>query len=371
MIPKMSSQDFNKILEDCKEAIDRTRLDIKDIKDDINIKTTITDHEIEYTNLLLKEVGYSSKDDEYMMLSNALGGLYEVYSSVTHASFKREPVNIFNLKAINATEDFFRDEIDVSINGVKNSYYKNILKSDKVKNKKIFFEERKDFTEIKENEVEDIKAHLFNKNNIKLEFEVNIDRAVGISKFNLIEIDPYLMGSFDLASIEIYEEDKEKPVRIVPRINRLGKIRILLDKKYLFKKVVFNIEPNYKTVKSGIKIIPFGFKHIFFLEADFRTDSKAIIKYSSDDYIDFINNSVTLLTPFGKKETSIIEEGIKIYLDYKNNILENEHQPSEMVKNPIARNLHSIYFEVPLNKKDEDNFIENSISAIKFFVETR
>lgn len=371
MIHKMSSQDFNEILDDCKKSIDKTRIDINNIKEEIDIKTLITEYEMEYINLLLKEISYSSKDDEFMMLSAALGGLYETYSSVTHATFKREATNVFNLKAVNSNADFFRDEVDVAINGITNEYFKNILKSDKVENKKIFFEERKDFSSVPTSDIEDIEKHLLNKNNIKIEFNINSERAVGSSRFNVIELDPFLMGSFNIESIEIYEEDKAKSIKTIPRIERAGKIRIILDKKYVFKKVVINIEPEYNTIKSGVKIIPFGFKHIFFLEADFRTDSKVILRYRSNEYIDFINNSATLLTPFGKKETSLTEEGIKIFLDYKNNILENEHQPSEMVKNPIARNLQTIYFEIPLKKKAEEDFTEQSVTAIKFLIETR
>lgn len=371
MIHKMSSQDFNKILDECRKQINETRISVNKIKEEIDIKTIVSQYEIEYTNILLKENSYASKDEEFITLSSSIGGLYEEYSSVAHAALKRDPINIFNLKATNSTNDFFRNEVDVTINGITNEYYKNILKSDNVKDKKIFFEERKDFTEVEKEEVEDFEKFVLNGNNIKLEVTLDESRAIGISKFNAIEIDPFLMGSFGTESIEIYEEDKDKPVKIIPAINRIGKTRIILDKKYLFKKVVFNIKPKYSSVKNDTKIIPFGFKHIFFLECDFRTDSKAIIRYKADRFIDHVNNSATLLTPFGKSDTTLTKMGIKIYLDYKNNILENEQQPSDMIKNPIARNVDTIYFEVPLIKKEEEEYIRNSITAVKFSIGTR
>lgn len=371
MKKKMSSQELNNILLETQNKINNMNEDINRTKKESNKKLLINKYETEYIINKMQKIQFKEKEDgDFLLLNEAFKGLYSSYCNIVHPYFKKEPINIFNLRAINNPIPFFRDEVSVRINSVENDYYKNILKAEDVKGKEIFFEEYPDKTELIDG-TEEHPSELINKNDIVIEISVNKDKSISISKFNMIEIDSYLLGSFDINSIKIFG-DEETPVVILPKISNAGKTRIILDKKYIFKKVEFNITPKYKTTQDTKTIIPFGIKHIFFYEADFRSDSYIVLQYNSDRFIDNIKNDLMILSPFGFKDTTIKEEGIEIYLDNNNGTLENKHEPSENIKNPIARNLKTIYFKIPLGEKlNKQNNFNNSLIACKFFIEKR
>lgn len=381
MIKKMNSHDFNNILTEATDKIEVISNEVSNIKNNIDKKLLIIKHETEYLSETLYKMSYQSSDQEgtYIMLNDNHVGLYNSYSNVVHAHFKKEPINIFNLKSINTDVPYFRDEVLVSINGVSTDYYKNILKSDGHPNKEIFFEEYPNKSEIIKDE--EGNNQIKEDNQLEISIEVDKQKVIGISKFNMIEIDPYLYQSFDIDSIDVYGENYDKPLYSTNKIERVGKTRIILDKKYDFKKVVFKITPKYTAINNGEQIKPFGLKHIYFYEADFRNDSYILIQYNSSKFIDYIKNDLEIVTPYGKFSSTLKEEGIKIFLEYNNGTLENEQEPSTGIKKPVARNLKTIYFKVPIGNDsvnkvigiENPNYINyrDSLIALKLFVENR
>ena len=380
MIKEMSSHDFNNILIESNDKIEQMNVSITDIKNNIGKKLLIINHENEYLNhcldsMLFKQQenidnGSNSKGNVFLLLNNNHKGLYETYSNVVHAFFKKEPLNIFNLKSVTNPKPYFRDEVLVSINGVTTDYYKNILIADNHEKKQIFFEEYLDNSKIEKNSKEE---SFINKNNtITLSIEVDKQKVIGVSKFNMIEIDPYLYKSFDIEKIDIYGEDYEKPLHTSEKIENVGKTRIILDKKYNFKKVTFTITPKYSLIKNGEEILPFGLKHIYFYEADFRNDSYIVIKYESKNFIDHVKNEMKVVTPYSTYSSTLKEQKIKIYLEEKDGVLENEQEPSQNIKKPIARNLKKIYIKVPIGNEIQgnDNYRE-SLIALNLSIENR
>ena len=350
-IKKMSSQEYNKILENAIKRIDNISNETKEIKNDIYTKVKIAKYEQEYLTYLYEKnsVGIE-KNNAFVFLNNGNNiGLYESYSNVTHAFFKQKPINIFNLKVTNGKESYFRDEVDVEINGIKDDFFKNILKANDVKDKKIFFNEYEFKKSVKLTEDKKPIEHVENQSTITI--NVDKDKVIGISRFNIIEIDPYLYKSFDIDAIEIYTDDMEVPTFTINNIKEVGKTRFVLQQKYDFKKVVFKITHNYHTFVDGKDIYPFGLRHIFFLEADFRNDSYIVVNYTSDDYINDIKDNVTVITSTDKRESTLTEEGIKIYLTNNNGMLEEEQEPSNDIKKPIARNLKTFYIHIPLKNE--------------------
>lgn len=380
-IPKMSSQDFNDILSKAENKINDMNENISSIKNNIDKKLLIIKHETEYLAETLSKMSYQKphEDGVYVMLNNNYKGLYESYSNVIHAYFKKDPINIFNLKSVNFDVPYFRDEVLVSINGVSTDYYKNILKADGHPSKEIFFEEYSNKS-ILDKDSEGV-SYTKENNTIELSIEVDKQKVIGVSKFNMIEIDPYLYQSFDIEAIDIYGENYDKPLLTTNKISKVGKTRIILDKKYDFKKVVFIITPKYTAVNNGENIKPFGLKHIYFYEADFRNDSYIIVKYDSPEFIDHVKNDLEIVTPYGNFSSTLKEEGIKIYLENNNGILENEQEPSMGIKKPIARNLKTVYFKIPIGNDsvtkvvgmENQNYTNyrDSLIAIKFFIENR
>lgn len=363
-IKKMSSEDYNNILEEATNKIEGISQDMKNVKDDMYTKVMIIKHEQDYLNYLYERATYSyPEEDTFIFLNNNKHkGLYNSYSNVAHAYFKQTPINIFNLKVINGKESYFRDEVKVTINDIEDKHFKNILKASDVKDKAIFFEEYEFKSAI--NLTKDLKPIEQYDNRSKIEIEVDKDKVMGISKFNIIEIDPFLYKSFDIESIDVYTDDSEVPTVSMNNIEGVGKTRYILDKKYEFKKVVFNIIHNYNTVSNGKVVYPFGLKHIFFLEADFRSDSYITLNYSSNDrYIDDIKDKVTVITANGSRTSSLTEEGIRIFLSNNNGMLENEQEPSNNIKKPIARNIKEIFLNIPLKNE--------SIIGYKFLINKR
>ena len=380
MIKKMSSHDFNNILKDANNKIEDISTSISDIKNNIDKKLSIITHENEYLNHCIDSMLFKQQESiensgndinsVFVLLGDNHKGLYESYSNVVHAFFKKEPLNIFNLKSVTNPKPYFRDEVLVSINGVTTDYYKNILMADNYSNKEIFFEEYSSKGEIVKNSLGESSVE--KNDTITLSIEVDKKKVIGVSKFNMIEIDPYLYKSFDIEKIEVFGEDYTKPIYTSEKMESVGKTRIILDKKYDFKKVTFTITPKYSLIKDGIDIIPFGLKHIYFYEADFRNDSYIIIKYDSENFIDHIKNDIKVITPYDNYSSSLKEQGIKIYLENNNGVLENEQEPSLNIKKPIARNLKRIYFKVPIgNTITKVDKYRESIIALKLYIENR
>lgn len=380
MIKKMSSHDFNDILETATTKIDNMNTSISNIKNNIDKKLLIITHENEYLNQCMDSMLFKQQEGAdnanadrssvFVLLNNNYKGLYESYSNVVHAFFKKEPLNIFNLKSIANPKPYFRDEVLVSINGVTTDYYKNILMADNHTNKQIFFEEYASNATVEKNSLGE--SFVKKAETITLSIEVDKKKVIGVSKFNMIEIDPYLYKSFDIEKIDIYGEDYEKPLHTTEKMNSVGKTRIILDKKYNFKKVTFTITPKYSTIKDGVSILPFGLKHIYFYEADFRNDSYIVVKYESENFIDHVKNDIKVVTPYDTYNSSLKEQNIKIYLEEKNGILENEQEPSQNIKKPIARNLKKIYFKVPIGNEIEGNDkYRESLIALKLNIENR
>lgn len=362
-IKKMSSQEYNNIFKNTTEKIEKISNDMKLVKNDVYKKVKIIKYEQEYLSYLNERSKEIPNQEETFVFLNKhkYSGLYNSYSNVCHAYFKQTPINIFNLKVVKGEESYFRDEVKVNINGIEDDYFKNILKADDVRDKEIYFEEYEFKSAIKQ--LEDGTSIEQVDNHSTITVEVDKTKAIGVSKFNVIEIDPFLYKSFDIDAIEVYTGDSEVPTISMNNIKEVGKTRYILDKKYEFKKVVFKITHHYNTETSGKIIYPFGLKHIFFLEADFRSDSYIVIDYQSDDYIDDIKDAVIVKTAYGERTSSLSEEDIRVFLSNNNGMLENEQEPSNDIKKPIARNLKNLFIKVPLKNE--------SIIGYKFFINKR
>lgn len=346
-IQKMSSQDFNNILKNATNKIQTISEEMTAIKNNIQKKLTVIEYEQDYIEHMNEQLSFESdaNGDFIFLNTGKFKGLYEGYSNVVHCAYKNTPINIFNLRVSNGTKDHFRDEAKVTINGVEDAYFKNILKSDSIQDKEIFFEEYAATATLMTLDNGSIVNKFNNTTTIVIERDET--SAIGASKFNMIEIDPYLYRSFDIESIEIYT-DSDEPDVIIQDVKNVGKTRFILDKKYVFKKVVFKVNHNYSTEKLAEKVYPFGLKHIYFLEADFRSDSYIIMEYTSEDYINDIDNSIEVVTSTNTRTSTMEEEGLEAYLFYSNGVLQTRQEPSSTIKKTIARNIKTIYIKAPL-----------------------
>ena len=339
---RLSSQELNKEFIDKKDKIDEIQTNINNIKTDINKKLMIVNYALEVANNKLSLLGVGANADQTIIsFDNNVHnkGMFEQYCYEIHPKFKSTPIDIFNLNLPNGGCTF-KQIVDCTVNGVSNDEWITVLQSENVPTKEIVFNE-------------------YNTDTIEVAYTISNTTTWGTSRFNMIEIDPYISGIYSIESIDCYTIDtsnnlKSEPTKSFSNINNFGKTRLILDEKIKFGKVVFKFKCNYKSNINNSVIYPFGIKHIFFKEADFISESCAIIHARFNDYVEYIKDEIILYTPTGKIETNCSYYGIEAYTTYENNTLINKVEYSTNAKTyRIPKNTMSLYLKVPLYISNE------------------
>ena len=302
---------------------------------------------------LNSSVDYNKK---LVTFSNDLGGSYNQFGYVVHPKFKREPIDIFNLKLMSG-DTMFKNSLKCKVNDVENDSYINFLMADNSLEKEIIFDKLSE---------------------PKLTIEYTLDNTVslGTMRFNIIEIDPYIYGAYTVNYIEFFslnEDDgiiSEIPLKTVYSINNIGKTRIILDEKIKFSKVVFHFDlTGFKTQTNNVDVYPFGLKHIHFYEADFLENSTVIVPIRSNDYIEYIYNDITLYHAGEPIQSTTDYYGIEFYTDFVNNTLTGRvYTSSDAAAYRIAKNTKVLYAKVPLIWTNNANLEKQylSLSGILF-----
>lgn len=347
MIQKMNSQELNKIFEEAKNNSDEAIINIKKIKEEVNKKLMIINYINEFADKKIDAIGSGIISDQTKASFDICYGIYDRFGYVIHPKFKNTPIDIFNLKLLNANGNIgrtmFKQSMTCKINGIENEEYINLLMADNSINKNIVFDE-------------------FETDTIKIEYEIDNSLSVGTSRFNVIEIDPFISGAYNLQSIEFYSINTTNTVTSTPTktlngFNNIGKTRIILDEKIKFSKVILTFKNNFETEVNGIKIYPFGIKHIYFMEADFLADTSfAIVPIIADNFIEYVYNDIDLYTTYGKVSTTCDMYNIEFYSDYINNTLTNRIYTSSNAQiHRISKNTSKLYAKIPLVYKNDAN----------------
>jgi hypothetical protein len=214
---------------------------------------------------------------------------------------------------------------------------------------------------------------------LKIEYIIdpNNRMTLGTSRFNVIEIDPYIYGAYTIKFIEIFSLNEvngvvsETPLKTINSINNIGKLRVILDEKVKFSKVVFHFDlSNLKSFNDNNEIVyPFGLRHIHYYEADFLEDSHAIIPIRANDYIEYIYNNITLYHAGNPIDTTCEYYDIEIYTDYINGTLTGRvYTSSDAAAYRISKNTKVLYAKVPLIWTNKANTSKQylSLSGILF-----
>lgn len=338
MIPKMNSQELNNILTNANEKIAEVNSKIDTIKSDLHTKLMIMRYETDYVNDCLYKLksGSYTKDGTMKSLISIFSNKYESYGSVVHASFIKEPINVFNLKVTGTGEVFFRDDMKITVNGQTNDKYKSILKHESLP-RDIYFEEfiNPDVTII----IETLEA----------------SKMLGSTRFNMIEMDSFLNGSYDITELNIYSLNADGTMNTTPKkysYPEVGKLRVVFKEKVSFYKIEMKIKLKYKTKKNDIDIYPFGIKHLYLYDADFRPESYAILTLESDKSIASIHEDIRVKDTAGVRTSTMTTEGIEVFVDNNNGVL-NTPVPTSTANqlNVIARDVNLLYVKIPLNGK--------------------
>jgi hypothetical protein len=334
----LDSQAYNDIFKTAQEKFDSEMIKREKTVEDMAKKLMIINYTNEFINNKIDRVNagiyYNNK---LKVFENDASGLYDQYGYMVHPKFKSSPIDIFNLR-LNDGTSMFKNSLICKINNIENSKYINLLVNETSPYKEILFDE-------------------MIENKVTISYEINKESKIslGTMRFNVIEIDPYISGAYNIDRIEIYTMDTNtadiaiEPNIVIQNINEIGKTRIILDRKAKFSKVVFTFSVNFESEINLIKIYPFGLKHIHFYEANFLEASSVILPIYSNDYFEYIYNDIVLYSAEGKIESTAEYYGIEFYTDYEGNTLTGRIYTSSDAQNyRIVKNTKTIYAKVPL-----------------------
>lgn len=346
-IAKMSSSELNKIFENTKIDIKTIENNIDQMKSDMQNKLFVLRHEHEFIAKQLSDFqsGGMFPDQDMHILSKSALGQFQKFGAVVHPNFIKPPINVFNIKTTNGY--YFRSDVSMAINNIVKTSYTASLMQDSLLSKEICFEE-------------------YDTDTLILDVYINEENILGPTKCNMIEIDPFLPGSFDITKIEISTYDKnQKPKTItINSLKDVGKSRFLLNEKIEFYKISFHVKLKHSTIVEGQYKYPFGLKHIYFYNADFKTDSFGIVTIKADTPISIIKDIIRIKTPFGIEESTIKAKNIEIFAE-KNSDGELEvpvYESTPTIRNEIIRETTELYAKIP---------IDAPITGISFNIETR
>ena len=347
----LSSQEYNDMFKNANKIFDKEMAKRDVIMNNISKKLMIMNYASEFIENKITNFNNTVDYDSKLTTFNAEAyGTYNQYGFTVHPKFKNNPIDIFNLK-LTTGDTMFKNSLTCKVNDEDNESYINILMSDNYIEKEIIFDE------LSFKDEEDPK--------IRIEYTLNSKVSLGMSRFNMIEIDPYIYGAYSIDYIEIFALNEvngviaEKPLKTIQAIQNIGKLRIILDEKVKFSKVVFHFDlKNIKTQVNNTHIYPFGLKHIHFYEADFIQDSSVIVPIRATDYIEYIYNDIIIYQAGDPIETTCEYYGIEIYTDYINGTLTGRvYTSSDAQAYRISKNTKVLYAKVPLiwsNKANKD-----------------
>lgn len=353
-ILRKNSTELMTILEESQSKIESAQNEISimnnNLAEELKVIRNIQEYTLRSLNELKEEISYRSdigKNNKLLLTKeNIIEGIYDMYGSNVHPKFLKTPVNIFNFGT--AQGQFFKNNMNVSINGNTEESYKYMLMDDRIITKGITFEE-------------------FYSDQAVIRIQVNPDDLIGSTEFNTIEILPFMPGSFKIETIRVYTmEDyrgKSDVAKLIynPEVENVGTCRIRLDKNYTMYAVELVVKMNFRNAAGRF---PLGFKHIYFLKADYISDSYIIANLKRNDYIDTISEKIYVYNQNGKIVSTCESEDIKLYMTYESGFLTDEiATSSELKKSLIPKNIKNIYVKIPLSV---------SMSSIQFdFIQNR
>lgn len=330
MIKQISSHDLNNIMENAQQKLIDAQKELFLVKDIVTNHLDILEEEKLWNQKCLNDLSSINKSSylSVPLYDNAEGEFSTYFLDVLPALVKT-PINVFNI--ISTQTVFFREDVNLFL--LKQDDEKedvtDILKHDSLKNTYFF----RRFNEKDVTFILDVKDYQY---------------PLGASRFNMIEIDAFLPGSFKLKSIELSYGDEKI---VYNDFNRIGKNRILLDEKKQIQKIEFCFEILY-SVKNGDKVYyPFGLKHIYLYDADFKKDSHVIVKIKSDRLINIIQDECIISSNRGVQETTLKQMNIEIYAHYADNQLYMPvaiSNPYEIYELPLQTD--TLYAKIPIQK---------------------
>jgi len=338
---RISSKQIMNLLDDARNRIGALEDDAATMKLNMDSRLSVIRNIQEYEEKQMKELTslvdkgrwIEQANKIVLVRSDIVEGVYDIFGSTVHPKFLKEPNDIFNFKTVGGYS--FKDNAVVSIDGIIKPRYKAMLMHDSITGQDICFDE-------------------FDNNRIELSVKINPGELLGTTEFNVIEIMPYLPGSFKIESLDIYSlqsyyMNDDNPDSSMPgEIKNVGVCRLLTDDKYNLYELKMKITLNFKNSNGKY---PFGLKHLYFLNAEMNTESFVVCKIKQNKYIDTISEELTVVDQTGIVETTCREENIELFTDYASGIGIDAIATSKgLTNNPIPRDIKEFYMKYPIQR---------------------
>lgn len=277
---------------------------------------------------LLNEAAANDAWKRIVFAKTDLTGTYEKYGDCVHPKIIGAVGNCFNF--ITASGAVFKNNMIVSVNGVTDEGYKSFLKHDSITGKGMFFQE-------------------YDNADLTISLSVNGTEKLGETIFNMIEILPFMPGSFDITEARIYTVQDvltNDDASITFSMDKVGQTRYVLPEDKTLAKAEFDIHINFQ---NGNGKYPFGLKHLYFLHATLEASSYAAAKVTATSNIDWIGDTAILRDQDSRKTVSLDDEEIKIYLKMEDDEFKAALPISTTaVPSLISYTTNSFYIKIPL-----------------------
>ena len=263
--------------------------------------------------------------------ADVIQGIYDKFGSTIHPQLLKVPTNVFNFKTTSGYA--YKDNAVVTINEVKKPKYTAMLMHDSVVGQDIYFEE-------------------YDTPVIEISIKVNPGELLGTTAFNLLEIVPFIPGSFNITSLEVYSlqgyyvGDVLPESKIPGTIQKASVSRILIDRTVNLYELKMTVFINFKNSNGRY---PFGIKHLYFLNANFNPNSYAVFKVKENKYIDTISEDVTVTDQTGIVNSTCKEERMELYINWIDGVGVDSIATSKgLTNNPIVRDTDTFYIYYPI-----------------------
>ena len=330
MIKQISSHDLNNIMQNAQEKLGSAQKELMLMKNIVTNHLDILEEEKLWTQKCLEDLKHITPTSYVSVpLYDKSEGEYSSYYFDVLPFFVKSPLNVFNITSTQTV--FFRDDVQLSLitNDGQKEDVTDILKHDSLKSTYFF--------------------RRFKTKDVTFLLEIkDYQHPLGASRFNVLEIDGFLPGSFKLKSLALHYGDDDI---VYSDFNKLGKNRIMLDEKKQIQQIEFAFEILHSVSSDQETYYPFGLKHIYLYDADFKSNSYAIVKIESEKQIDLIQDECMISTNRGVEETTLKALGVEIYAHYADNQLYMPIAISnayEIYQIPLQ--LKALYAKVPIKK---------------------
>ena len=288
---------------------------------------------IELTSLLENGKWIEQASKIVLPRADIVEGVYTQFGSTVHSRFLKDPTDVFNFKTVSGYT--YKNNATFTINDVSKPKYIAALMNDSITGQDICFEE-------------------FDTPDINVSIKVNPSELLGTTECNIVEIVPYLPGSFDIDTFELfslqgyYTGDVVADSEMPNKIPSVGVCRLMLDDVYNLYELRMNIHLRFQNSNGRY---PFGLKHLYFLNASMNVDSYIVAKITQNKYIDTISEDLAIVDQTGTVATTCKDENITLWLDWSNGVgIDSISTSKGLTSNPIPRDVKEFFVHMPIQR---------------------